>query len=170
MTTTAARRTGWTGPAVCLAVFGALAVLSTVALVPLSVLARQNVNGAIALVIGIPAAAVGAVAARRLPRNPVAWLLLAIGICLILATDGSDYTLPAYRLGHPEPRPPFVTGPWPGGPGRPRHAAGFRRCGCHSNGVTGCGTRRRRHCGKLVTRNCAACRSPPTPAVRPGPW
>jgi hypothetical protein len=98
--TAAARRTGWTAPAVCLAVFGGLAVLSTVALVPLAALARQNVNGAIALVIGVPAAAVGAVAARRLPRNPVAWLLLATGICLILATDGSDYALLAYRIGH----------------------------------------------------------------------
>jgi uncharacterized membrane protein HdeD (DUF308 family) len=96
----AARRTGWTAPAVCLAVFGGLAALSIVALVPLAALARQNVNGAIALVIGVPAAAVGAVAARRLPRNPVAWLLLATGICLILATDGSDYALLAYRIGH----------------------------------------------------------------------
>ncbi len=94
-----AARTGWTAPAVCLAVLCGLVVLSTVALVPLSVVAHQNVNGAIALVIGLPAAAVGAIAARRLPRNPVAWLLLAIGICLILATGGSDYALLAYRLG-----------------------------------------------------------------------
>jgi hypothetical protein len=72
MTMAAARRAGWTTPAVCLAVFGGLAALSTVALVPLAALAHQNVNGAIALVIGVPAAAVGAVAARRLPRNPVA--------------------------------------------------------------------------------------------------
>jgi hypothetical protein len=100
MTMTTAHRTGWTAPAICLAVFGGLALLSTVALVPMAALAHQNVNGAIALVIGIPAAAVGAVAARRLPRNPVAWLLLAIGLCLILATDGSDYALLAYRIGH----------------------------------------------------------------------
>jgi hypothetical protein len=100
MTTTAARRTAWTTPAICLAVIGGLAALATVALVPLAALAHQNVNGAIALVIGVPAAAVGAVAARRLPRNPVAWLLLATGICLILATDGSDYALLAYRIGH----------------------------------------------------------------------
>jgi hypothetical protein len=97
---TAVRRTGWPAPAVCLAVLGGLAVLATVALVPLAALAHQNVNGAIALVIGVPAAAVGAVAARRLPRNPVAWLLLASGISLILASDGSDYALLAYRLGH----------------------------------------------------------------------
>ena len=55
-----ARRTGWSAPAACLAVFGGLAVLSAVALVPLTALAHQNVNAAIALVIGLPAAAVGA--------------------------------------------------------------------------------------------------------------
>jgi len=105
-----ARRTGWTTPAICLVVFGGLALLSAVALIPLSVLANQNVNGAIALVIGVPAAAVGAVAARRLPRNSVAWLLLASGICLILASDGSDYALLAYRLGHHLPLGPLALG------------------------------------------------------------
>ena len=98
--TPAARRAGPAAPAVVLAVLTGLAVLSGAALVPLSVLAHQGIDGAIALVIGVPAAAVGAVAARRVPGNPVAWLLLAIGICLILATDGSDYALLAYRIGH----------------------------------------------------------------------
>ena len=77
-----------------------MAALSTVAAIPLSILANQNVDGAIAVVIGVPAAAVGAVVARRLPRNPLGWLLLAIGTCLVLANDGSDYALLAYRLGH----------------------------------------------------------------------
>jgi hypothetical protein len=99
-TATAVRRTRWPAPAVCLAALGGLAVLSTVALVPLSVLTSQNVDGAIALVIGLPAAAVGAVAARHIPGNPVARLLLVIGVCLILANDASDYALLAYRLGH----------------------------------------------------------------------
>jgi hypothetical protein len=77
-----------------------LAVLSTVATIPLSVLASQNVDGLIALVIGLPAAAVGIVVAWRLPRNPLGWLLLVIGTCLILANDGSDYALLAYRMGY----------------------------------------------------------------------
>jgi len=81
-------------------VLGGLVVLSTVATVPLSVLANQNVDGLIALVIGLPAAAVGIVVAWRLPRNPLGWLLLVIGTCLILANDGSDYALLAYRLGY----------------------------------------------------------------------
>jgi hypothetical protein len=95
-----ARRLRPPAPATWAAVLGAAAALSTVAAIPLSVLANQNVDGAIALVIGLPAAAVGAVVARRLPRNPLGWLLLAIGGCLILANDGSDYALLAYRLGH----------------------------------------------------------------------
>jgi hypothetical protein len=81
-------------------VLAGLAVLSTVATIPLSVLASQNVDGLIALVIGLPAAAVGIVVAWRLPRNPLGWLLLVIGTCLILANDGSDYALLAYRMGY----------------------------------------------------------------------
>ena len=87
-------------PATWAALLGAVAALSTVATIPLSILANQNVDGAIAVVIGVPAAAVGAVVARRLPRNPLGWLLLAVGTCLVLANDGSDYALLAYRLGH----------------------------------------------------------------------
>ena len=87
-------------PAAWVAVLGSLAALSTVALVPLSIETGQAFNGVVALVIGIPAAAIGLVVARRQPRNPLGWLLLAIGLCLILATDGSDYALLAYRLGH----------------------------------------------------------------------
>jgi hypothetical protein len=95
-----ARRIRPPSPAAWAAVLGALAALSTVALVPLSIQTGQGFNGVVALVIGIPAAAVGIVVARRQPRNPLGWLLLAIGLCLILATDGSDYALLAYRLGH----------------------------------------------------------------------
>jgi hypothetical protein len=94
-----ARRIRPPSPAAWAAVLGALAALSTVALVPLSIQTGQGFNGIVALVIGIPAAAVGIVVARRQPRNPLGWLLLAIGLCLILATDGSDYALLAYRLG-----------------------------------------------------------------------
>ncbi len=82
------------------AVVGGVAALSTLATIPLSILANENVDGLIALVIGIPAAAVGFLVARRLPRNPLGWLLLAIGTCLIVANDGSDYALLAYRPGH----------------------------------------------------------------------
>jgi hypothetical protein len=94
-----ARRIRPPSPAAWAALLGALAALSTVALVPLSIQTGQGLNGVVALVIGIPAAAVGIVVARRQPRHPLGWLLLAIGLCLMLATDGSDYALLAYRLG-----------------------------------------------------------------------
>ena len=94
-----ARRVRPPAPTTWAAVLGAVAVLSTVATIPLSILANENVDGLIALVIGIPAAAVGVVVARRQPRNPLGWLLLAIGTCLVLANDGSDYALLAYGLG-----------------------------------------------------------------------
>jgi hypothetical protein len=96
----AARRIRPASPAAWALVIGGLAALSTVATIPLSILSHENVDGSIALVIGIPAAAVGIVVGRRLPRNPLGWLLLAIGTCLIVANDGSDYALLAYRLGH----------------------------------------------------------------------
>jgi hypothetical protein len=99
-TPAAARRIRPASPVAWALVIGGLAALCTVATIPLSILARENVDGSIALVIGIPAAAVGIVVTRRLPRNPLGWLLLAIGTCLIVANDGSDYALLAYRLGY----------------------------------------------------------------------
>jgi hypothetical protein len=87
-------------PGAWVAVLGTLAAVSTVATVPLSILTGQGIGGLTALVIGTPAAAVGAVVAWRQPRNPLGWLLLVIGDCLILANDGSDYALLAFRPGH----------------------------------------------------------------------
>jgi hypothetical protein len=77
-----------------------LLVLFTVALAWLSVLARQPGNGILALVIGVPSAAVGVVVARRQPGNPLGWIFLAIAACLILSSVGGDYAYLAYRLGH----------------------------------------------------------------------
>ena len=50
-----ARRFRPPAPATWAVVLGTVAALSTVAAIPLSVLANQNVDGAIALVIGLPA-------------------------------------------------------------------------------------------------------------------
>jgi hypothetical protein len=98
--TAVSRRSRLAAPTAWAWVLGVVAALATVATIPLSLLSNENVDGLIALVIGIPSAAVGFVVVRRLPRNPVGWLLLAIGVCLILANDGSDYALLAYRLGY----------------------------------------------------------------------
>ncbi len=81
-------------------VAGVFLALFTVALVWLSVLARQPGNGIIALVIGVPSAGVGVVVARRQPGNPLGWIFLALAACLILSSVGGDYAYLAYRLGH----------------------------------------------------------------------
>jgi hypothetical protein len=47
-----------------------------------------------------PNGSVGILVARRQPGNPIGWLLLVIAGCLFLATDGGDYALLAYHLGH----------------------------------------------------------------------
>ena len=82
------------------AVAGVLLALFTVALVWLSVLAREPGNGIIALLIGVPSAGVGVVVARRQPANPLGWIFLAIAACLILSSVGGDYAVVVYRLGH----------------------------------------------------------------------
>ena len=53
-----------------------------------------------AVVIGIPCAAVGVVVARRQPRNPLSWLFLITSIMLLVSIDAGDYAYYVYRLGH----------------------------------------------------------------------
>ena len=105
-TESAGRRFFLVSPATLAAVLGGLLVVSTVAMLPLTLLANQVFSGAVALVIGVPCAGVGVVVARRQPRNPIGWLFLVIGACLILATDGMDYALLAYRSGRHLPLGP----------------------------------------------------------------
>lgn len=52
------------------------------------------------ILICIPCAGVGLLAARRQPGNPIGWLFLAIVACMALSTCGGDYAALAYRLGH----------------------------------------------------------------------
>ncbi|HEY6278342.1 MAG TPA: hypothetical protein VIX86_18655 [Streptosporangiaceae bacterium] len=88
------------------AALGALLVLCTAAVVPLAVLTGQYFNGAVPLVIAVPCTAVGVLVARRQPRNPVGWLMLAMAACLIIGNDGGDYSILDYRLGHHLPLGP----------------------------------------------------------------
>jgi hypothetical protein len=88
------RAATWAGVA------GAALALLAGAMVPLSVLAGGGSDVVTALVIGVPTAAVGVVVARRQPRNPLGWLLLAISACLVLSTDGPLYALLDYRFHH----------------------------------------------------------------------
>jgi hypothetical protein len=100
------RRVFRASPATWAAVLGGLLAVSTVAMLPLTLLAHQVFGGLVALVVGVPCAGVGVIVARRQPRNPIGWLFLVIAACLILATDGMDYALLAYRSGRHLPLGP----------------------------------------------------------------
>ena len=88
-------------------VLGAVFALVALALVPLSLLARQSpqVNGGEALG-AVPFGVVGFVLARRLPRNPIGWIFLAIATCLLLSIDSGFYAVISYPLGHHLPLAP----------------------------------------------------------------
>ena len=88
-------------------VLGAVFALVALALVPLSLLARQSpqVNGGEALG-AVPFGVVGFVLARRLPRNPIGWIFVAIATCLLLSIDSGFYAVISYPLGHHLPLAP----------------------------------------------------------------
>jgi hypothetical protein len=92
-------------PQVRRVVLAILAVLSGAAMIPLALLARPAGsvalgNLAIAAIIGVPCAAVGLLATRRQPGNPLGWLFLVVAVCLFLSTDGGEYAAVSYLLGH----------------------------------------------------------------------
>jgi hypothetical protein len=93
------RSKGWS------VVLGGVAVALLAAVIPLSVFAHLVGDGVVALVIGVPCAAIGFLVARRQPRNPLGWLFLVIAIFLFIPTVGGDYAYLNYELGH---RLPFA--------------------------------------------------------------
>jgi len=96
-------------PATAWALAG-LTVLLAIALVPLSLAARQNpfAAGGANVVIGASFAAVGLVVALHRPRNPIGWLMLFLGAGFIFFIDGGLYNVLNYRLGHRLPLAPVV--------------------------------------------------------------
>jgi hypothetical protein len=78
---------------------GGLAALSLAATLPLILLSGQLGDGIVALVIGVPCAAVGLLVARRQPGNPLGWLFLAVAVLLFVSNDAGDYAYAVYRLG-----------------------------------------------------------------------
>ena len=83
-------------------VLGTVTVLLFAAAPLLAVLAHALTfsNLFIGLVLGVPFGIVGTLLARRVPRNPVGWLLLASAFSGALATDAGFYALLRYRHGH----------------------------------------------------------------------
>ena len=81
-------------------VVGALVLGLAAASVPLAALAHQLTfeGEGIFLAIG-PFGVVGFLLARRVPRNPIGWILLAIAVTGMFSTDVGFYAVRAYLLG-----------------------------------------------------------------------
>jgi hypothetical protein len=81
---------------------GVLTLLLALASVPLAVLAHQfsGSNTVAPAVFALMFTFVGVVIARRQPRNPIGWLLLAIALTLVDGTAPGSYALLAYREGY----------------------------------------------------------------------
>ena len=78
-----------------------LVVLLAIAVIPLDVLARQNVLvNAVQLLTVVPMAAVGFIVARRQPGNPIGWLLLGIPVGVLLSLAAGPYAWLVYRMGY----------------------------------------------------------------------
>ena len=94
-------RRSWLASAAAANALAVLVVLLAAAVIPLNVLARQNVlaNAAL-LAISLPMGAVGLIVARRQPGNPIGWLLLVIPAGVLLGLDAGPYAWLVYRLGY----------------------------------------------------------------------
>jgi len=104
----AGRRLRLASPATA-AALAVVVVLLAAALVPLSLLARQNVLSNVGSnAVFLPMAAVGLVVARRQPGNPIGWLLLAAPAGQLLSADAALYTGLVYRFGHRLPLGPVA--------------------------------------------------------------
>ena len=76
-------------------------MLLAAAVIPLGVLARQNVRANSALLaISLPMCAVGLIVARRQPGNPIGWLLLVIPAAVLLGLDAGPYAWLVYHMGY----------------------------------------------------------------------
>ena len=71
--------------------------------VPLDIAAHQFSvsNTGFALTIVVAFAVVGLLVARRVIGNPIGWLLLAFAAFVLVGNCAGDYSLLAYRYGHP---------------------------------------------------------------------
>ncbi|MGB6573506.1 MAG: hypothetical protein WBF20_17675 [Trebonia sp.] len=95
-------RTRLTSRAACVAV-GVVLLALFAAAVPLSGLARQNLNaggGSVPVWVSAAFAATGWVLAFRRPANPLGWIMLGSAFFFALSEDASYYTVADYGLRH----------------------------------------------------------------------
>jgi hypothetical protein len=91
-------------------VLAGLTLLLAAALVPLSLLARQNplATGGPQIAVDVSFAAVGLVVARHRPGNPVGWLMLCLAAGLLFNADSGLYNVLHYRFGYRFPLAPAI--------------------------------------------------------------
>ncbi len=90
----------WASPKTAL-ILGLVALLLMAAGVPLSVMAHQLSGGLAQFPLMAPFAVVGLIIARRQPKNPIGWIMLALAAIYLLGADAGNYAVFAFRLGHP---------------------------------------------------------------------
>ena len=87
-----------------------LTVLLAVALVALSLAARQNLlaTAGAQIAVAVPFVAVGVAVAWHRPQNPIGWLMLCLAPGVMFNVDSGLYDVLNYRLGHRLPLGPVV--------------------------------------------------------------
>jgi hypothetical protein len=106
----------WLRRPVTASVLAGLVLVQIVALIPLSLAARQNplltggagAQGGTSTVIAVSCAVVGLMVAWHRPRNPIGWLMLILAVGFMFTADGGLYDVLNYRLGHQLPLAPVV--------------------------------------------------------------
>ena len=105
----AAERRSWLASPASASVLAALTLVFAVAMIPLSLAARQNplATAGPQIAVWLSFGAVGLVVAWHRPRNPIGWLMLILSVSLYW-NDAGLYNVLNYRLGHRLPLAPVV--------------------------------------------------------------
>jgi hypothetical protein len=106
---TATRRSARISSSLAIAAAGVVVLLAA-AIVPLTSVTHYESGWSSAeqILEYLPLAAVGYLVARRQPRNPIGWLLLAVPAGVFVSDDASPYVLLVYKLGHRLPLGPVA--------------------------------------------------------------
>ena len=102
-------RRSWLASPASASVLAALTLVFAVAMIPLSLAARQNplATAGPQIAVWVSFGAVGLVVAWHRPRNPIGWLMLILAVS-IYGNDAGLYNVLNYRLGHRLPLAPVV--------------------------------------------------------------